>query len=60
LQFVCLGFEEGVDVSDKQDLDVATFPWNDDFLVLGAVRTDLHDRGSWHIQKGPRYLESQS
>lgn len=60
LQFVCLGFEEGVDVSDRQGVDVTTFPWDDDFLVLGAVRSDLHDKDSWHIQKGPRYMELQS
>jgi|GEM_PF-2330076 len=59
LRFVCLGFEEGVDVSEMRTVSVATFPWDDDFLVLGAVRSGTHDEDGWHIQKGRRYLESQ-
>lgn len=60
LRFVCLGFEEGVDVSEMQNASVGTFPWDDDFLVLGAVRSGTHDENGWHIQKGRRYLESQN
>jgi hypothetical protein len=58
LQYVCLGFEEGVDLSEMQNASVATFPWHDEFLVLGAVRSGTHDPDGWHIEKGPRYLES--
>jgi len=54
LQFVCLGFEEGVDLSDRHVIDVRNFPWDDDFLVVGAVRSHS---SSWHIQKGRRYLD---
>jgi hypothetical protein len=54
LQFVCLGFEEGVDLSDRHVIDAGNFPWDDDFLVVGAVRSHS---SSWHIQKGRRYLD---
>jgi hypothetical protein len=60
LRFVCLGFEEGVDVSEMQDVSVSKFPWDDDFLVLGAVRGGTHNEDGWHIQRGRRYLEAQN
>ena len=57
LRFVCLGFEEGVDMSDQQNISANTFPWNDDFLVLGAVRNHT---SKWHIQRGCRYFDPVS
>jgi hypothetical protein len=59
LEFLCIGFEEGVDISKQRDSSVAAFPWDDPFLVLGAVCDRCAENSSsWHIQKGRRYLES--
>jgi hypothetical protein len=49
LTVACLGFEEGVELSDAT-LAVETFPWAEWPLVVGALRDDS---GSWVIREGP-------
>lgn len=39
LRFVCVGSEEGVELSDEQ-ISVETFPWAEWPLLIGAVRSD--------------------
>jgi|SRR5579872_5706646 len=40
LRFVCVGLEEGVEVSDEQ-MSPETFPWDVDGLLAAAVRSDV-------------------
>jgi hypothetical protein len=50
LTFVCLGLEEGVELTDTQ-LTLETFPWGEWPVVIAALR----DTGSglWTTRKGP-------
>jgi hypothetical protein len=52
LKMVCIGSEEGVEFSRDQPPD-ETFPWDDSFLVIGAVRGRV---GEWTIKQGPNYF----
>ena len=49
LQVVCLGSEEGVELDDMQQLTAEDFPWESEWLVVGAVRNSV---GAWQIQHG--------
>ena len=51
LSLVCLGFEEGVEISDEI-LRPASFPWNDWPLVIAAIK-DLPSDSEWIIREGP-------
>jgi hypothetical protein len=51
LKFVCVGYEEGVQLRDDR-LSVETFPWKDWPLVIGALRSNP-DSKSWVIREGP-------
>jgi hypothetical protein len=51
LELVCLGFEEGVELTDAQ-LNEETFPWNQWPLIIGALR-DRSGSGLWTIHEGP-------
>jgi hypothetical protein len=51
LSLVCLGFEEGVDISDEI-LKHALFPWNAWPLVIGAIK-HLPSDTKWIIGEGP-------
>jgi hypothetical protein len=52
LQVLCLGFEEGVELDDMQQLTPEEFPWESDWLVVGAVRNSA---GAWQIRHGSGY-----
>jgi hypothetical protein len=54
LQILCLANEEGVEFSVDQ-LVAETFPWDDFFLMLGAVRSHVGDR---IVKHGPSYFPS--
>jgi hypothetical protein len=54
LRIVCLGCEEGVEFTGDQ-LVTETFPWDDFFLVIGAVRSHL---GDWVLKCGPNFFPS--
>jgi hypothetical protein len=54
LRIVCLGSEEGVEFAGDQ-LDAETFPWDDFFLVIGAVRNRVGER---ILKHGPNYFPS--
>jgi hypothetical protein len=54
LRLVCLGYEEGVEFTGEQ-LTAETFPWDDQFLVIGAVRSRV---GDWIQKHGPNYVAS--
>jgi hypothetical protein len=56
LRIVCLGHEEGVEFSGDQ-ISAETFPWDDFFLVIGAVRSN---EGNWTLKHGPNYFPSVS
>jgi hypothetical protein len=49
LQVASLGFEEGVELDDMQQLTPEEFPWGSERLVVGAVRNSA---GKWQIQHG--------
>jgi hypothetical protein len=51
LSLVCLGFEEGVEISDDV-LGPATFQWNQWPLVIAAVKNSPSD-SKWIIREGP-------
>src|SRR5215469_3477929 len=52
LRVVCLGFEEGVELDDMQQLSPEEFPWRSERLVVAAVRNRA---GEWHTQRGSGY-----
>ena len=52
LGMVCLGHEEGVGFTDEQ-FTPEDFPWHDNFLVIGAVRSPI---GDWVQKSGPNYF----
>jgi hypothetical protein len=52
LRMVCLGQEEGVEFTDEQ-FTTEDFPWHDNFLVIGAVRSPI---GDWIQRSGPNYF----
>lgn len=54
VRIVCLGHEEGVEFTGDQ-LAAETFPWDDFFLVIGAVRSGV---GDWILKHGPSYFPS--
>ncbi len=54
LRVVCLGCEEGVEFTGDQ-VAGETFPWDDSFLVIGAVRSHF---GDWILKNGPYYFPS--
>jgi hypothetical protein len=54
LRIVCLGSEEGVEFTGDQ-LVAETFPWDDFFLVIGAVRSRVGER---ILKHGPNYFPS--
>jgi hypothetical protein len=54
MQIVCLGCEEGIEFSGNQ-LTVETFPWQDRFLVIGAVRSRPE---GLVLKRGPNYFPS--
>ncbi len=54
LGMVCLGNEEGVEFTDEQ-FTPGDFPWRDNFLVIGAVRSPV---GDWIQKTGPNYFTS--
>jgi len=54
LLFVCLGFEEGVQIVDRGEGH--WFSWSDPTLVVGAIR-GLH--GRWDVRRGTKYDEVQ-
>jgi hypothetical protein len=51
LSLVCLGFEEGVEISDDV-LRPATFQWNQWPLVIAAIKNSPSD-SEWIIREGP-------
>jgi hypothetical protein len=51
LTVACVGFEEGVEIGDDK-LSVASFPWSQWPLVIGAVR-DPSASQPWTIKHGP-------
>jgi len=51
LTVACVGFEEGVEIEDDK-LSIASFPWSQWPLVIGAVR-DPSVSQSWTIKQGP-------
>jgi hypothetical protein len=51
LSFVCLGFEEGVEVDDSI-LSVESFPWDQWPLVIGAIR-DKAGSQPWQTRPDP-------
>jgi hypothetical protein len=52
LRIVCLGFEEGVQITEDY-LTAGSLPWEDSFMVIGAVRSRT---GEWIIKHGSRYF----
>jgi hypothetical protein len=54
LQILCLGHEEGVEFNVDQ-LVAETFPWDDFYLMIAAVRSHVGDR---IVKHGPRYFPS--
>jgi hypothetical protein len=52
LRVACLGFEEGVELDEMQQLTPEEFPWRSEWLVVGAVRNSA---GEWQIQHGSGY-----
>ena len=54
LSFVCLGSEEGVELSDDQ-LNVSMFPWNEWPMIIGALRDA---DGQWVIRENAAYVAS--
>jgi hypothetical protein len=55
LRIVCLGFEEGVEFN-RDHLETETFPWDDSFLVIGAVRSR---EGDWIMKHGSSYFPAE-
>jgi hypothetical protein len=51
LRVVCVGFEEGVELTDEQ-LTPGSFPWDQWPLIIGAVRDETTST-SWTIREGP-------
>jgi hypothetical protein len=52
LRLVCLGLDEGVEFTGEQ-VTAETFPWNDPFLMVGAVRSHA---GDWVQKHGPSFF----
>jgi len=52
LGMVCLGHEEGVEFTNEE-FTLGGFPWHDNFLVIGAVRSPM---GDWIQKAGPKYF----
>lgn len=57
LRFVCLGSEEGVELTDTQ-LSIDTFPWTEWPLVIGALRADPAVSNQWFIRSREEELTS--
>ncbi|HTQ58826.1 MAG TPA: hypothetical protein VMI32_01275 [Candidatus Solibacter sp.] len=51
LAFVCLGLEEGIELTDDQ-LTLETFPWTSWSLVIAALR-DPPGSATWTTREGP-------
>jgi len=49
---VCLGYDEGVELSDAQ-LSVESFPWGEWPLAIGALR-NYPSSNSWITREGPQ------
>lgn len=56
LRVVCLGFEEGVELDEMEQLSPEQFPWRSEWLVIGAVRNGA---GDWQIHRGSGYGSEQ-
>lgn len=52
LTVICLGFEEGVEISDDV-LNQASFPWNKWPLMMAALKDA---NGEWTIKEGPEMV----
>jgi hypothetical protein len=52
LGMVCLGHEEGLEFTDEQ-FTPEDFPWHDNVLVIGAVRSPI---GDWIQKPGRNYF----
>jgi hypothetical protein len=51
LVFVCIGYEEGVELNDSH-MTAESFPWNQWPLVIGALRK-TQDSDGWTVREGP-------